>query len=78
MPDNNTAERAMRSIAIGRKNYLFMGSEAGGKSAAIAYTLIETAKLNGINPQAWLADTLARIPDYKITRVDGLLPWNTR
>ena len=74
--DNNTAERAMRSVAIGRKNYLFVGSQTGGKSAAIAYTLIETAKLNGIDPQSWLADTLARIPDYKITRVDDLLPWN--
>ena len=75
--DNNTAERAMRSVAIGRKNYLFVGSQTGGKAAAIAYTLIETAKLNGIDPQAWLADTLARIPDYKINRVDDLLPWKT-
>src|SRR5690606_20015346 len=73
--DNNTAERAMRSVAIGRKNYLFVGSQTGGRAAAIAYTLIETAKLNGIDPQAWLADTLARIPDYKINRVDDLLPW---
>ena len=75
--DNSTAERAMRSIAIGRKKYLFVGSQTGGKAAAIAYTLIETAKLNGIDPQAWLADTLARIPDYKINRVDDLLPWKT-
>jgi transposase len=74
--DNNTAERAMRSVAIGRKNYLFVGSQTGGRAAAIAYTLIETAKLNGVDPQAWLADTLARIPDWKITRVDELLPWN--
>ncbi len=82
--DNNVAERGMRAIALGRKNYLFVGSEAGGKAvgseaggkaAAIACTLIETAKLNGVNPQAWLADTLARIPDYKITKVDELLPW---
>jgi len=57
--------------------YLFVGSQTGGKAAAIAYTLIETAKLNGIDPQAWLADTLARIPDYKINRVDDLLPWKT-
>ena len=71
--DNNAAERAMRAIALGRKNYLFVGSAAGGKAAAIAYTLIETAKLNGVDPQAWLADTLARIPDYKITKVDELL-----
>ena len=75
--DNNTAERAMRSVAIGRKNYLFVGSLTGGRAAAIAYTLIEAAKLNGVDPQAWLADTLARIPDYKITRVDDLLPWNS-
>ena len=73
--DNNTAERAMRGVAIGRKNYLFMGSEGGGKAAAIAYTLIETAKLNGIDPQAWLTDTLARIADHKINRIDELLPW---
>ncbi len=73
--DNNAAERGMRAIALGRKNYLFVGSEAGGKAAAIAYTLIETAKLNAVDPLAWLADTLARIPDYKITKVDDLLPW---
>jgi transposase len=76
--DNNAAERGMRSVAPSRKSYFFVGSEAGGKAAAIAYTLIETAKLNGVNPQAWLADTLARIPDYKITKVNELLPshWN--
>jgi transposase len=73
--DNNSAERSMRCVALGRKNYLFMGSEGGGKSAAIAYTLIETAKLNGVDPQAWLTDTLARIADHKITRIDELLPW---
>jgi hypothetical protein len=78
MPDNNTAERGMRAIALGRKNYLFVGSEAGGRAAAIAYTLIETAKLNGANPQAWLADTLACIPDYKITKIDDLLPWRRK
>ena len=74
--DNNTAERAMRPISLGRKNYLFMGSERGGKSAAIAYSLIETAKLNGIDPQAWLTDVLGRIADHKITRIDELLPWH--
>ena len=73
--DNNAAQRGMRAVALGRKNYLFVGSEAGGKAAAIAYTLIETAKLNAVDPQAWLADTLARIPDDKITKVDDLLPW---
>ena len=75
MPDNNAAERGMRAIATGRKNYLFVGSEAGGKAAAIACTLSETAKLNAVDPHAWLADTLARIPDDKITNVDDLLPW---
>ena len=73
--DNNTAERSMRAIAIGRKNWLFAGSQGGGKAAAIAYTLIETAKLNGVDPQAWLTDTLTRIADHKITRIDELLPW---
>jgi len=76
--DNNTAERGMHAIALGRKNYLFVGSEAGGKAAAIAYTLIETAKPNGVDPHAWLADTLARIQDHKINRIDDLLPWNAR
>jgi hypothetical protein len=76
--DNNTAERGMRDIALGRKNYLFVGSEAGGKAAAIAYTLIETAKLNTVDPHAWLANTLAHIPDYKITKVNDLLPWKWR
>lgn len=73
--DNDAAERGMRVIALGRKSYIFVGSEAGGKAAAIAYTLIETAKLNAVDPNAWLADTLARIPDYKINKVDELLPW---
>jgi hypothetical protein len=61
--------------ALGRKSYLLMGCESGGKSTAIAYTLIETAKLNGVDPQAWLTDTLGRIADHKITRIDELLPW---
>ncbi len=65
-------------ISGGSSNYLFVGSQTGGKSAAIAYTLIETAKLNGIDPQAWLADTLALIPDHKINRIDDLLPWNAK
>lgn len=73
--DNNAAERGMRAVALGRKTYLFVGSEAGRKAAAIAYTLIETAKLNAVDPNAWLADTLARIPDYKINKVEDLLPW---
>jgi hypothetical protein len=75
--DNNTAGRAIRSVAIGWKNHLFVGSQTGGRAAAIAYTLIETAKLNGVDALSWLADTLACIPDYKISRVDDLLPWNS-
>lgn len=64
-----------RELAIGRKNYLFVGSEGGGKAAAIAYTLIETAKLNNVDPQAWLTWVLARIADQKITRLDDLMTW---
>ncbi len=74
--DNNTAERAVRPITLGRKNYLFMGSEAGGYSAAIAYTLIETCKLNGVNSEAWLAWVLERIQDHPVNRINELLPWN--
>ena len=73
--DNNTAERAVRPVTLGRKNYLFMGSEAGGKSAAIAYTLIETAKMNKVNPEAWLAWVLERIQDHPAKRIAELLPW---
>ena len=73
--DNNTAERAMRCVALGRKNYLFVGSEGGGKAAAIAYTLVETAKLNNVDPQAWLTHVLGQIADHKITRLDELMPW---
>ncbi|WP_299652843.1 IS66 family transposase [uncultured Jannaschia sp.] len=76
--DNNPAERAMREIALGRKNWLFVGSAAGGRAAAIAATLIATAKLDNVDPEAWLADTLARIPDHKITKVSELLPWHHR
>jgi Transposase IS66 family/IS66 C-terminal element len=72
--DNAAAERAMRALALGRKNHLFVGSQTGGKSAVIAYILIETAKLNGVNRKAWLAGTPARIPDHKINRIEKLLP----
>ena len=64
----------MRAIALGRKNYLFVGSDNGGKSAAIAYARIETAKLNGVDPRAWLTDVLSGIADHKINRIDALLP----
>ena len=73
--DNNTAEGAIRPVTLGRKNYLFMGSEAGGHSAAIAYTLIETAKMNKVNPEAWLAWVLTKIQDHPVSRIDELLPW---
>ncbi len=73
---NNAAERALRGIAIGRRNWTFCGSDAGGHRAAAIYTLIETAKLNDVDPQAWLADVLARLPDHPAKRLDELLPWN--
>ena len=73
---NNAAERELRGIALGRKSWLFAGSDRGGERAAIMLTLIQTAKLNDIDPQAWLADVLARINDHKIHRLDELLPWN--
>ena len=74
--DNNTAERAMKPVAIGRKNWMFAGSQRGGNSMAIAFTLIETAKLNGVDPQAWLTWVLERVADHKINRLDELMPWN--
>jgi transposase len=75
---NNAAERALRCVAVGRKNWTFAGSDAGGERAATIYTLIETAKLNGVDPRAWLADILARLPDHPAKRIDELLPWNWR
>lgn len=74
--DNNTAERAMKPVAIGRKNWMFAGSQHGGNSMAIAFTLIETAKLNKVDPQAWLTWVLERIAGHKINRLDELMPWN--
>ncbi len=74
--DNNAAERALRAVALGRKNYLFAGSDAGGARAAILYSLIGTAKLNGVDPMAWLRDVLARIAEHPINQIDALLPWN--
>ena len=73
--DNNAAERAVKPVALGRKNWIFAGSEGGGKAMAIAFTLIETAKLNNVDPQAWLTWVLAQIADHKITRLDELMPW---
>ena len=65
----------MRPATLGRKNWLFIGSKAGGKSVAIAYTLIETAKMNEVNPEAWLAWVLERIQDHPVNRMHDLLPW---
>jgi hypothetical protein len=75
---NNAAERALRGVALGRKSWLFAGSDRGGERAAAIYSLIVTAKLNGVDPRAWLADVLARIADYPATRLTELLPWNWR
>jgi transposase len=73
---NNAAERALRGIAVGRRNWTFAGSDAGGRRAAALYTLIETAKLNGVDPRAWLADVLRRLPEHPAKRLHDLLPWN--
>ena len=73
---NNAAERALRCVPLGRKAWLFCGSDRGGQRAAILYTLIQTARLNDVDPQAWLADVLARIADQPAARLDELLPWN--
>jgi transposase len=73
---NNAAERAIRPLALGRKNYLFAGSDAGGERAAAAYTLIETAKLNELDPEVYLREVLGRIADHPINRIGNLLPWN--
>ncbi len=74
--DNNAAERALRAVALGRKNYLFAGSDAGGERAAAIYSLVGSAKLNGLDPEAYLREILTRIADHPITRIEELLPWN--
>ncbi len=76
--DNNAAERALRAVAIGRKNWLFAGSDNGGNTAATFYTLIETAKLNNINPVKYLHKVFEVIQDYKANRIEDLLPWNIK
>jgi hypothetical protein len=73
---NNAAERAVRCVAVGRKNWTFAGSDAGGHRAAAVYSLVQTCKLNDVDPQAWLADVLARLPDYPANKIADLLPWN--
>ena len=74
--DNNAAGRALRAVTLGRKNYLFAGSDAGGERAAILYTLIGSAKLNGLDPESYLRDVLTRIADHPICHIEELLPWN--
>ncbi|MBR1156131.1 transposase, partial [Bradyrhizobium sp. JYMT SZCCT0428] len=75
---NNAAERGVRGIALGRKSWLFCGSDRGGDRAAVMYSLIVTAKMNDVDPQAWLADVLTRIAAHPVQRLDELLPWNWR
>jgi len=74
--DNSAAERALRAVALGRKNYLFCGSDGGGESAAAIYTLLGTARLNGVDPERWLREVLSRIADLPLSRIEELLPWN--
>ena len=74
--DNNAAERALRGVALGRKNYLFLGSDAGGERAASLYSLLGTARLNEINPETYLRYVLTVIADHPVNRVAELLPWN--
>lgn len=74
--DNSAAERALRGVALGRRNFLFAGADSGGERAAAMYGLIGTARLNRIDPEAWLRHVLTHIADYPVNRVDDFLPWN--
>jgi hypothetical protein len=74
--DNNAAERALRAVALGRKNWLFAGSDDGGERTAAIYSLLRTARLNGLNIEAYLRRVLERLPEHSINRVEELPPWN--
>jgi hypothetical protein len=74
--DNSAAERALRGVALGRKNFLLVGADSGGERAAAMYSLIGTAKLNGMDPEAYLRHVLGRIAEHPINRINDLLPWN--
>jgi transposase len=74
--DNSAAERALRAVALGRKNFLFVGSDCGGERAAAMYSLIGSAKLNALDPELYLRTVLTRIADHPVSRIDELLPWN--
>jgi transposase len=74
--DNSAAERALRGVALGRRNFLFAGADSGGERAAAVYGLIGTARLNGVDPEAWLRHVLERIAEHPVNQVDDFLPWN--
>jgi hypothetical protein len=75
---NNAAERAIRPLALGRKNWMFAGADSGGERAAVMYTIIETAKLNSVDPEAHLRTVIMRVGDHPAKRIDELLPWNIK